>query len=100
MPKLIANNGDPDQMPCSAASDVGLHCLPITSLGVSRPWVEEEEWDGFWNISVKKYVVGAEKFLSEVHLMSTHSMCFQEELRIITKYSDISELIYCLQTSP
>ena len=33
MAKLFANSGDPDQMPCSAASDLGLHCLPITLLG-------------------------------------------------------------------
>ena len=28
--KLFANSGDPDQMPHSAVSDQGLHCLPIT----------------------------------------------------------------------
>ena len=40
MGKLFANNGDPDQMPHSAASDLGLPCLPITLLGVSRlQWV-------------------------------------------------------------
>ena len=40
MAKLFANSGDPDQMPCSAASDVGLHCLSVTLLGVSRlQWV-------------------------------------------------------------
>ena len=27
---LFANSADPDQMPHSAASDLGLHCLPIT----------------------------------------------------------------------
>ena len=38
--KLFANSGDPDQTPRSAASDLGLHCLPITRLGVSRlQWV-------------------------------------------------------------
>ena len=36
MAKLFANSGDPDQMPHSAASDLGLHCLPITLLRVSR----------------------------------------------------------------
>ena len=37
---LFANSGDPDQMPCSAASDLGLHCLPVTCLGVSSlQWV-------------------------------------------------------------
>ena len=40
MPKLFANNGVPDQTPHSAASDLGLHCLPITLLRVSRlQWV-------------------------------------------------------------
>ena len=35
MAKLFANSGDPDQMPHSAASDLGLHCLPSTLLRVS-----------------------------------------------------------------
>ena len=40
MVELFANSGDPDQTPRSAASDLGLHCLPITLLGVSRlEWV-------------------------------------------------------------
>ena len=40
MANLFANSGDPDQMPHSAASDLGLHCLPITLLRVSRlQWV-------------------------------------------------------------
>ena len=38
---LLANSGDPDQMPHHAASDLGLHCLPLyTPFRVSRPqWV-------------------------------------------------------------
>ena len=41
---LFANSGDPDQMPHSAASDLGLHYLPITFLGVSRlQWVKQYE---------------------------------------------------------
>ena len=36
MAKLFANSGDPDQTPRSVASDLGLHCLPITLLRVSR----------------------------------------------------------------
>ena len=40
MAKLFANSGDPDQMSHSAASDLGLHCLPVTLLGISRlQWV-------------------------------------------------------------
>ena len=39
--ELFANIGDPDQMSCSAASDLGMQCLPITLLGVSRlQWVK------------------------------------------------------------
>ena len=41
MAKVFANSGNPDQMPHSAASDLGLHCLPITLLGVSQlQWVK------------------------------------------------------------
>ena len=36
MTELFENSGDPDQMLQSAASDLGLYCLPITLLGVSR----------------------------------------------------------------
>ena len=33
---LLANNVDPDQMPHYVASDLGLHCSPLSLLGVSR----------------------------------------------------------------
>ena len=36
MAKLFAKIGDPDQTTHSAAIDVGLHCLSVTLLGVSR----------------------------------------------------------------
>ena len=39
MAKLFANSGDPDQMLHSAASDLGLHCLPIILL-----WVSQLQW--------------------------------------------------------
>ena len=40
MVKLFANSGDTDQMPQSVASDLDLHYLPNTLLGVSRlQWV-------------------------------------------------------------
>ena len=35
MVELSTNSGDPDQTPRVAASDLVLHCLPITRLGVS-----------------------------------------------------------------
>ena len=43
MAEVFANREDPDPMPRSAASDLGLHCLPITLLGVSRiQWVKKQ----------------------------------------------------------
>ena len=40
MVELFANSGDPDQTPHSAASDIGLHFLPVTRLVVSSlQWV-------------------------------------------------------------
>ena len=36
MVELFANNGYPDQTSRPAASDLGLHCFPVTLLGVSR----------------------------------------------------------------
>ena len=48
MAELFANGGDPDQTPRSAASDLGLHCLQITHLCVSRlQWVNAR--DSFCN---------------------------------------------------
>ena len=35
MAELFANSGDSDETPHSAASDLGLHCLLVTRLGVS-----------------------------------------------------------------
>ena len=43
MVELFANSGDPDQMQHPASSDLGLHCLPITLLGVSSlQWVKDK----------------------------------------------------------
>ena len=33
---MLANHVDPDQMPHDVASDLGLRCLPMTLLQVSR----------------------------------------------------------------
>ena len=41
MAEVFANSEDPDQTLHSAASDLGLHCLPNTLSGVSRlQWVK------------------------------------------------------------
>ena len=43
MAKLCANSGDPDQTPHSVASVLGLHCLSVTLLRVSRlQWVNRK----------------------------------------------------------
>ena len=46
MGELFASRGDPDQTPCSAVSDLGLHCLPVTLLRVSSlQWVKRYNMD-------------------------------------------------------
>ena len=41
MAKLFANSEDLDQMPNSAASDLGLHSLPVSQLGLYRlKWIK------------------------------------------------------------
>ena len=30
MAEVFANSEDPDQTPCCATSDLGLHCLPVS----------------------------------------------------------------------
>ena len=43
MVELFAKSEEPDQMLQNAASDLCLHCLPVTLSGVSRlQWVKEE----------------------------------------------------------
>ena len=45
MVELFAKGGDPDQLSCSAVSDLGLHCLPVTRSGLSSPqWVKMSEY--------------------------------------------------------
>ena len=36
MENPIRNNVDPDQMPHYVASDLGLHCLPLTHLQIAN----------------------------------------------------------------
>ena len=41
MAEVFANREDPDQTPHFVASDLDLHCLPVTLLGVPRlQWVK------------------------------------------------------------
>ena len=43
MAELFANSGDPDQMPHFVASDLDLHCLPVTLLGVTFSWRKKKK---------------------------------------------------------
>ena len=36
LPVIKANSADPDQTPRSVASDLGLHCLPMSQMSQSR----------------------------------------------------------------
>ena len=51
MVELFANSGDPGQMPHSAASDLGLHCLPVTRLGVSS--IQWSNWPSEFHLMAK-----------------------------------------------
>ena len=76
MAKLFANSGDPDQTPHSAASDLGLHCLPITLLRVSRKqWAKEE----YSRISFSSS-------LKETHVVGTHYIATDKALFSSEKY--------------
>ena len=46
MVELFANSGDPDERLCSAASDLDLHCLPVTFKGLqsSVDDIPKEKW--------------------------------------------------------
>ena len=36
---MQANGEDPDQTPCSAVSDLGLYCLPMSHKKDARPYL-------------------------------------------------------------
>ena len=63
MDELFATSGDPDQTLRLAASDLGLHCLPVTRLRVSSlQWVTQSSEQGNavqlkinWKLKKKNY---------------------------------------------
>ena len=68
MAKLFANSEDPDQRPHSAASDLDLHCLPITLLGVSRlQWVKCAYQS--WHISTRRVTIYLLLFLRDKNML-------------------------------
>ena len=68
MAKMFANSGDPDQTPRSAASDLGLHCLPVTLLRVSRLQSV--------NTDRPKHPVNVLKFQTLYSILFWHKFCF------------------------
>ena len=52
MAKLFANSGDPDQTLRSVASDLGVHCLPITLF--EFPGLQLDNTDSQHDFSIKK----------------------------------------------
>ena len=54
MAKLFANSRDPDQMLHSAASDLGLHCLPFPFYG--SPDYNDLRWFGKYGLEKMFFV--------------------------------------------
>ena len=55
--ELYANSVDPDQTPHSAASDLSLHCLPMSLLSEARyKWVKRDQssWTRYVNNHTNK----------------------------------------------
>ena len=53
MPVINANSVDPDQTPRSAASDLGLHCLPMSHLWDARnKWVNNQNFLVQWTLVI------------------------------------------------
>ena len=75
MPVVNANSVDPDQTPHFAASDLRLHCLPMSHL-----WDARHKWvDGiyvvFGNIICSEYIFFTLALSSEKVPSSMHKMC-------------------------
>ena len=80
MVELLANSRDPDQMLHSAAYDLGLHCLPVTRLGVSSlQWVIAAFWN---NISSAELFSTPLIFIMHYHCATAHNFTTEQ-----TKYS-------------
>ena len=78
MAKLFANSGDPDQTPHSAASDLGLHCLPVTLLRISRlQWVKQVGKEGMRVSSVIHFFPHLPLFLSLLSFSSSSAHFLQ-----------------------
>ena len=66
IPLLNANCVDPDQMPYSAASDLGLHCLPMSLFGDA--W---HKWINVLETLAVLYTAIQERFVQNNFLVHT-----------------------------
>ena len=83
MAKLFANSGDPDQMLCSAASDLGLHCLPITLPRISRlQWINKK-------CLKKALLMGPYNIVSWRNKLSAYNSYLEKCLTFTTILSDL-----------
>ena len=70
MVELFKSSRDPDQTPRSVASDLGLHCVPVTRLGASSlQWVNDIEF----------YIAETEHW-SHIFSSRDHDTYFQKKL--------------------
>ena len=68
MVELFSNSGDLDQTPASAASDLGMHCLPLTRLGIFSFWVNTSSYSEFRDQREKQNLV-KNNFFNEMDLV-------------------------------
>ena len=84
MTTLFANSADPDQTPQNAASDQGLHCLPVILLVVcERSYVTHTNTKQMCSTCVQLYAYVTVTFVYECH-MSNLTVCKHYE--IFTSY--------------
>ena len=75
MVELFANSEDPDQTPHSAASDLGLHSLPVTLFGVSRlQWINEKARYYYYTPDIRS-MCGVDSFRFSIRLFIRLFVC-------------------------
>ena len=99
MVELFANSGDPDQMPHSAASDLGLHCLPVTLLRVSRlQWVNPKYLYSVCIVPVQT-LDPDQTSPSRGNLIGNYSACYSVSTYMCPHWALCLGLAYCIQAN-
>ena len=68
LPVVLTNSTGPDQTPRSAASDLGLHCLPMSQFRVADTF--------FTNLCVSRYLRAEKSLLDCVNDQAGLELCF------------------------